>query len=45
MRVGYLWEIQKEKCLVRRPRRKWMDNVKMDPREIEWDDMNWIDLA
>jgi hypothetical protein len=25
-----------------RPRRKWVDNIKMDIREIEW---NWIDLA
>jgi hypothetical protein len=22
-----------------------MDNVKMDLREIEWDDMDWNDLA
>jgi hypothetical protein len=28
-----------------RPRRRWMDNVKMDLREIGWDDMDWIDLA
>jgi hypothetical protein len=28
-----------------RPRRRWVDNIKMDIREIGWDDMNWIDLA
>jgi hypothetical protein len=28
-----------------RPRRRWVDNIKMDLREIEWDDMNCIDLA
>jgi hypothetical protein len=28
-----------------RQRRKWVDNVKMDLREIEWDEMDWIDLA
>jgi hypothetical protein len=28
-----------------RPRRIWMDNIKMDLREIGWDGMNWIDLA
>jgi hypothetical protein len=28
-----------------RPRRKWVDNIKMDPREIGWDGMDWIDLA
>jgi hypothetical protein len=26
------------------PRRRWVDNIKMDLREIEWDGMNWIDL-
>jgi hypothetical protein len=28
-----------------RPRRKWVDNIKMDLREIGWDGVNWIDLA
>jgi hypothetical protein len=28
-----------------RPRRRWMDNIKMDLKEIGWDDMDWIDLA
>jgi hypothetical protein len=28
-----------------RPRRRWVDNIKMDVREIGWDDMDWIDLA
>jgi hypothetical protein len=28
-----------------RRRRKWMNNIKMDLREIGWDDMDWIDLA
>jgi hypothetical protein len=28
-----------------RPRRRWLDSIKMDPREIGWDDMDWIDLA
>jgi hypothetical protein len=27
------------------PRRRWMDNIKIDLREIEWDGMDWIDLA
>jgi hypothetical protein len=26
-------------------RRRWVDNIKMDLREIGWDGMNWIDLA
>jgi hypothetical protein len=27
------------------PRRRWVDNIKMDLREIGWDYMDWIDLA
>jgi hypothetical protein len=28
-----------------RPRRRWVDNIKMDLREIGCDDMDWIYLA
>jgi hypothetical protein len=28
-----------------RPRRRWVDNIKMDLREIGWDDVDWIHLA
>jgi hypothetical protein len=28
-----------------RPRRRWVDNVKMDVREMGWDGMDWIELA
>jgi hypothetical protein len=28
-----------------RQRRGWVDNIKMDLREIVWDDIDWIDLA
>jgi hypothetical protein len=28
-----------------RPRRRWVDNIKLDLREIGWDGMDWIDLA
>jgi hypothetical protein len=28
-----------------RPRRRWVDNIKIDLREIGWEDMDWIDLA
>jgi hypothetical protein len=27
-----------------RPRRRWMDNIEMDVREIGWGGMDWIDL-
>jgi hypothetical protein len=28
-----------------RPRRRSVDNIKMDLREIEWDGVDWIDMA
>jgi hypothetical protein len=28
-----------------RPMHKWVDNIKMDLRQIGWDCMDWIDLA
>jgi hypothetical protein len=28
-----------------RPRRRWVDNMKMDLREIEWGGMDWIGLT
>jgi hypothetical protein len=29
----------------RRRRSRWVDNIKMDLREIGWDGVNWIDMA
>jgi hypothetical protein len=34
-----------EKRPVGRPRPRWVDNIKMDHREIGWDGMDRIDLA
>jgi hypothetical protein len=28
-----------------RPRRGWVDNIRMDLGEVEWYDVDWIDLA
>jgi hypothetical protein len=28
-----------------RPRRRGVDNIKMDLREIGWDGVDWIDMA
>jgi hypothetical protein len=39
--IGYWWESQK----VGRPRLTWVDNIKMDLREIGWDGVDWIDLV
>jgi hypothetical protein len=30
---------------LRRPRRRWEDNIKMDFREVEWESMESIDLS
>jgi hypothetical protein len=28
-----------------RPRRRWVDNIKLDLVEVGWDDVDWIGLA
>jgi hypothetical protein len=28
-----------------RPRRRWVDNIKMDLRETGWDGVDWMDMA
>jgi hypothetical protein len=28
-----------------RQRRRWLDNIKMDLREIGWDGVDWMDMA
>jgi hypothetical protein len=33
------------KRLLGRPRRRWVDNIRMDPGEVGWGDVDWIDLA
>jgi hypothetical protein len=30
---------------LRRPRRRWVDNIRMDFGEVGWDDVVWIGLA
>jgi hypothetical protein len=35
----------KGKSPLGRPRPRWVDNIKMDLREIGWCGMDWIDLA
>jgi hypothetical protein len=31
--------------LARPPRRKWVDNIRMDLGEVGWGDVDWIGLA
>jgi hypothetical protein len=33
------------KRLLRRPRRRWVEYIKMDLRDIEWGGKDWIVLA
>jgi hypothetical protein len=35
----------KGKRALGKPRRRWVDNIKIDLREIGWGGMDWIDLA
>jgi hypothetical protein len=28
-----------------RPRRRWVDNIRMDLGEVGWSDVDWIDLV
>jgi hypothetical protein len=30
---------------LRKPRRMWVNNIKMELREIGWDGVDWIDMA
>jgi hypothetical protein len=29
----------------KRPRRRWVNNIKIDLRNIGWDGVDWIDMA
>jgi hypothetical protein len=33
------------RIFVGRPGHRWVGNIKMDLREIGWDDVDWIDMA
>jgi hypothetical protein len=41
MHIGYWWERRP----LGSPRCRWVDNIKIDLREIGWDGMVWIDVA
>jgi hypothetical protein len=45
MHIGYWGGKPEDKIPLGRPTCRWVDNIKMDLREIEWDGMDWIDLA
>jgi hypothetical protein len=33
------------KRLLGRPRRRWVDSIKIYLREVGWDDMDWIEVV
>jgi hypothetical protein len=45
MHIGYWWEIQKKSDHSERPVLRWVDNIKIDLREIGWEGMNSTDLS
>jgi hypothetical protein len=46
MHIGRILVVKPEgKRPLGRPRRRWVDNIKRDLREIGWGGMDWIDLA
>jgi hypothetical protein len=45
MHIGYWWKKPEGKRPLGRRRRRLVDNIKMDLREIGWDGVDWIYLA
>jgi hypothetical protein len=47
MRNAYRILVEKPEIMrtLGRPRRRWVDNIKLDLREIGWGGVDWIDLA
>jgi hypothetical protein len=43
--IGYWCKSQEEKRPLGRPRRRWVDNIKMDLGETGCDGVDWIGLA
>jgi hypothetical protein len=39
-----VWKPEGKRSL-RRPRHRWVDNIRMDLREVGWGDVDWIGLA
>jgi hypothetical protein len=44
MLIDYWWESQSERPRPR-PKRRWVDNIRMDLGLVGWDDVDWIGLA
>jgi hypothetical protein len=44
-RIGYLMGKPEGKRPLGRPRRKWVDNIRMDLGKVRWGGVDWIGLA
>jgi hypothetical protein len=44
-RTAYRLLVGKPETKRRRPRRRWMDNIRMDLGEVRWGEVDWIGLA
>jgi hypothetical protein len=44
-RIDYWWGNPEEKRPQGRPRRRWVNNIRMDLGEVGWGDVDWIGLA
>jgi hypothetical protein len=43
MNIGYWWESQKRP--LGRPRRRWVNNIKIDLRKIVWIGLMWLRIG
>jgi hypothetical protein len=43
--MSYWCEDQRERDRSGRPRRRWVDNIKMDLVEIGWGDVDWTGIG
>jgi hypothetical protein len=43
--IGYWWGKPEGKRPLGRPRRRWVDDIRIDLKGIDWNGMDWIDLA
>jgi hypothetical protein len=43
-RIG-CWRERQGNRPLGRPRRVWLDNIRMDLADVGWGDVDWIDLA
>jgi hypothetical protein len=45
MHTEFLLEKTRREEPLKRPRHRWDDNIRMNVREIGWEDLDWMDLA